>query len=164
MNDTKPIIGIIGAGRLGTALARQALIAGYHVHIANSQDPQTLTLILSVLLPNAKAETVLDLVKKSDIIILAIPLNKYKTLSAKLFKNKIVIDAMNYWPSTEGKIPEFENKDSSSSEYIQSYFKNAALIKTLNHVAYNELAEHSLPIGANNRRAIVMAGNNEQDK
>ncbi|HSW96952.1 MAG TPA: NAD(P)-binding domain-containing protein [Candidatus Saccharimonadales bacterium] len=164
MNKIKPTIGIIGAGRLGAAVGKQALKAGYAVTIANSQNPESLTLILNILLPGAKAAKVKDLIFRSDIIILAIPLNKYKTLLPDLFANKIVIDAMNYWPITEGSIPKFENKTISSSEYIQSYFSKAKVIKTLNHIAYNELEEHSLPPGKNNRRAIVIAGNDPQTK
>src|ERR1700722_6900394 len=104
MHNKKPTIGIIGAGRLGTTLARQTLKAGYNVRIANSKGPETLTLILSVLLPEVQASTVHDVIQLSDIIVFAIPLNKYKTLPPELFYNKIVIDAMNYWPPTEGRI------------------------------------------------------------
>jgi len=57
--STKPPIGIIGAGRLGTVIARQALAADYHVTIANSKkDATSLRFILSVLLPEAEASTV----------------------------------------------------------------------------------------------------------
>jgi len=164
MHNKKPTIGIIGAGRLGTTLARQTLKAGYNVRIANSKGPETLTLILSVLLPEAQASTVHDVIQLSDIIVLAIPLNKYKTLPPELFHNKIVIDAMNYWPPTEGRIEEFANENSSSSVYIQHYLPQATVVKTLNHVAYNELEEHSLPFGNPNRRAIAIASDDKEAK
>jgi predicted dinucleotide-binding enzyme len=164
MTNKKPTIGIIGAGRLGTTLARQALKAGYHIRIANSRGPETLTLILSVLLPEAQAATVHDTIQQSDIIVLAIPLNQYKTLKPELFRNKTVIDAMNYWPPTEGRIEEFSDKNNTSSEYIQHYLPQATVVKTLNHVAYNELEEHSLPVGSPNRRAIAMASDDKQAK
>jgi len=162
--NEKPTIGIIGAGRLGTVLAKQALKAGYKVRIANSRGPETLSLILRVLLPVAQAATVHDVIELSDIIILAIPLNKYKSLPPELFHNKIVIDAMNYWPPTEGRIEEFDDDTSSSSVYMQKYLTKARLVKTLNHVAYNELNEHSLPEGNPNRRAIVMASDDKEAK
>jgi predicted dinucleotide-binding enzyme len=157
--STKPRIGIIGAGRLGTVLARQALAAGYHVTIANSKkDPTSLRFILSVLLPDAEPATVQKVVEQSDIVILAIPLDKYNQLPADLFAQKLVIDAMNYWPLTEGYIAEFEDESSSSSEYIQGYLPQATVMKSLNHVAYNEIEEHSLPKGDPDRRAILVAG------
>lgn len=161
---SKLAIGIIGAGRLGTAIARQSLAAGHAVRIANSRGPESLKLMLSVLMPNAVAAEVDVVIKESDIIVLAIPLNQYKTLPPALFAGKIVIDAMNYWPPTEGDIPEFMDENVTSSEYIQQYLKDACVIKTLNHVAYNELEEHSLPPSDPKRRAIAMVGDSADAK
>ena len=155
---SKLSIGIIGAGRLGTAIARQSLAAGHAVRIANSRGPESLKLMLSVLLPNAVAAEIGTVIEESDIIVLAIPLNQYMTLDPQLFIDKIIIDAMNYWPPTEGDIPEFMDDNVTSSEYIQQYFKDAHVIKTLNHVAYSELEEHSLPASHPKRRAIVIVG------
>lgn len=158
INNSQPIIGIIGAGRLGTAVARQSLKAGYSVVISNSRGPQSLALMLDVLLPGAVALTVKEVVQKSNIIILAMPLNKYSTLDPKWLAGKIVIDAMNYWPPTEGEMPEFMNEHVTSSEYLQQHFKDARIVKTLNHVAYSEIEEHSLPPAHPERRVIALAG------
>lgn len=162
--SSKPTIGIIGAGRLGTAVARQSLKAGYDVNIGNSRGPGSLELMLGVLLPGAVALTVKDLVQKSDIIILAMPLNKYSALDASWLAGKIVVDAMNYWPPTEGEITEFMDHRIGSSEYLQQYFKDAHLVKSLNHVAYSEIEEHSLPAGHPGRRAIALAGDDRSAK
>jgi predicted dinucleotide-binding enzyme len=163
-SSTKPILGIIGAGSLGTALARQAITAGYAVNIGNSRGPESLGLVLTVLLPGAVALSVQEVAQKSDLIILAMPLNKYSMLPRKLFVGKIIVDAMNYWPPTEGEIPEFMNADVTSSEYLQRYFKGSRVVKTLNHVAYNEIEEHSLPYGQPTRRAIALAGDDSDAK
>jgi len=162
--QNSPKIGVIGSGRLGTALARQFLKAGYEVRIANSRGPESLELLLSVLLPGAIATIVDEAVVKSDVIILAIPSHQYKTLPADAFADKIVIDAMNYWSPTEGVIPEFVDEENGTSEFIQSYLKGAKVVKSLNHVAYNELEEHTLPSGDPKRRAIAIAGNDEDAK
>jgi 8-hydroxy-5-deazaflavin:NADPH oxidoreductase len=163
-NNAKPSIGIIGAGRLGTAVARQSLKAGYDVAISNSRGPQSLELMLGILLPGATALTVRKTVQKSDIVVLAMPLNKYSALDFKLFTGKIVIDAMNYWPPTEGEIPEFMNGEVTSSEYLQQHFRGARIVKTLNHVAYNEIEEHSLPPVHPGRRAIALASDDAEAK
>ncbi|HEU4830782.1 MAG TPA: NAD(P)-binding domain-containing protein [Candidatus Saccharimonadales bacterium] len=163
-SNPKLVIGIIGAGRLGTALAKQAISAGYSVMIANSRGPASLSLMLRVLAPEAIAGDAEAVVKNSDIVILAMPLGNYKALNPELFKGKIVIDAMNYWSPTEGYIEEFADENSSSSEYIQSYLKDSYVVKTLNHVAYNELSEHSLPPDSPDRRAVVMAGDDKNAK
>lgn len=161
---SKPSLGIIGSGRLGTAIARQASAAGYVVRLANSRGPESLSLIVKVLLPGVIATTVDEAILQSDSIVLALPLNQYKSLPVQLFKGKIVIDAMNYWPPTEGEIPEFMNQEVTSSEYIEQYLPGARIVKTLNHVAYNELEQHSLPEASPGRRAIALVGNDADAK
>jgi len=162
--QNKPKIGVIGSGRLGTALARQLLKAGYEVRIANSRGPESLELLLSVLLPGAIATIVDEAVIKSDIIILAIPSHQYTSLQQDAFQGKIVVDAMNYWSPTEGVIPEFADAKGGTSEFIQSYLPAAKVVKSLNHVAYNELEEHILPKGDPKRRAIALAGDDVDAK
>lgn len=163
MSLNRPILGIIGAGRLGTTLARAALSADYTVNIANSKDPVTLQLIASVMFPAASLKTAADVIAASDIVILAIPLSKFSTLPPAAFLGKIVIDAMNYWPSTEGRLAEFE-AGGGSSELIQAKLPQATVVKALNHVAYHELLEHSLPPGSAGRRAVALAGDDPDAK
>jgi predicted dinucleotide-binding enzyme len=160
----KPLIGIIGAGRLGTAIAKQSLAAGYIVRIANSQAPESLKLILSVLLPKAIAATIEDVITISDIIVLAIPLRQYRTLPSALFRGKLVIDAMNYWAPVEGHIIEFATASKTSSELVQDFLHEAILVKTLNHIAYNEIEEHASKKSYSIRRAIAMASDDAEAK
>jgi predicted dinucleotide-binding enzyme len=56
------------------------------------------------------------------------------------------------------------NTETGSSEYLQQYYRGARLVKTLNHVAYNELEEHSVPKGDTKRRAIALAGDDSEAK
>lgn len=165
MIKTKPAIGIIGSGRLGSALAKQLLDAGYPIAIANSRGAESLSLIIKVLLPGARPASLNEVITESDMVILGMPLNQYNSLSPELLAGKIVIDAMNYWPPTEGDIAEFMNDSVGSSEYIQQYLPAASVVKSLNHIAYNELAQHSQPdVALNRRRAIALAGGNIEVK
>lgn len=158
--SSRPTIGIIGAGRLGTAIARRFSLEGYEVKIANSRSPETLIMQLNMLVPNTRAVASEVAAKDSDVVFLAIPLHNYKALNPNWFKGKIVVDAMNYWPPTEGEIEEFSGK-LSSSEVIQAYMSEARVVKSFNHIAYNELdrdAEKSP------RRAMGLAGNDVEAK
>ncbi len=50
-------VGIIGAGRIGSAVAQLAVDAGLDVVIANSRGPETLTDLVTALGPKARAAT-----------------------------------------------------------------------------------------------------------
>lgn len=151
-------IGIIGAGRLGTTLARSLAKAGYAVSIINSKNPASLELQLRILLPDVEARPVNELIEWADIVILAVPLREYTKLPLELMRGKIVIDAMNYWAPIDGKIAEFEQYAGSSSELVAGSMPDVYIVKTLNSVAYNELEEHALPAEHSRRRAIPLAG------
>lgn len=154
-------IGIIGAGRLGVALAKLFQTAGYEVDIANSGDKITLGLTLRVLLPGVHAKTVDNLVRDNTQIILALPFGQYQQLPGQAFTGKIVIDATNYWEPTEGIIEEFADSGLSSSEFLQRYFLGARVVKTLNHIAYSELWDDSLLTGAIETRAMAVASDDD---
>lgn len=150
-------IGILGAGRVGTAIARRAIAAGYEVRIATSKPPQEIALVLDFVAPGAKADTAEAVIAAGDIVILALPLFKYRNLRPELFAGKVVIDAMNYWAPTDGTIAEFEG-DRSSSEIVQDYLADARLVRSFNHMGYHEIDEEARPAGDPDRRALALAG------
>jgi predicted dinucleotide-binding enzyme len=73
-------LGILGAGRVGTSLARAALKAGYSVNIAASGAAEKISLITEIMAPGATAMTAADVVASADLVVLAIPLHKFRSL------------------------------------------------------------------------------------
>lgn len=153
-------VGILGAGRVGTAVARQAIKAGYGVLIGTSRPARDIEMIVDIVVPGAKAADAEAVVRGSDIVILAVPLPKYRSLVPAHFAGKIVIDAMNYWAPTDGHIDVF-TEGVSSSEIIQQFLPDARLVKSLNHIGYHELEADDLPLGHPQRRALALAGDDE---
>lgn len=156
-------IGVLGAGRVGTAVARQALAAGFEVKIATTKPAAEIELIVEIVTPGAQAVDAAE-AAAADLVILAVPLHKYRTLDAGLLAGKTVIDVMNYWAPTDGEIDDFEYDPRTSSEIIQEFLVGARLVKSLNHIGYHELEEDGQPAGAEDRRALALAGDHDDSK
>ncbi len=150
-------IGIVGAGRVGTALARLAVAAGYEVRVATARPPAEISLLLEIMAPGARPETIEAAVAASDIVILALPLSRYRSLRPELFAGKTVIDVMNYWAPTDGTIDEFEGEE-SSGEVVQRFLSGARIVRSFNHMGYHEIEEEARPAGDPDRRALAIAG------
>ncbi|GAA4288649.1 NADPH-dependent F420 reductase [Georgenia daeguensis] len=152
-----PALGILGAGRVGTAIARQALRTGHDVAIAASGDPADIDLIVEVMAPGARAVTAAEAARTGDLVVLAVPLRRYATLDPDMLAGRVVVDAMNYWAETDGHIPAL-GVARSSSEMVADHLPGARLVKTLNHIGYHELETDHAPAGTPDRRALAVAG------
>ena len=135
----KPVIGILGAGKLGTTLARLGDQAGYDVLIANSKPVKESAWIINAVAHNARVVDTAGVLAGADTIILALPLSKYDRLESNALDDKLVLDAMNYWWEVDGTINHVSSIHKSSSEVIQDYFKGAKIVKAFNHMGYHDL-------------------------
>jgi predicted dinucleotide-binding enzyme len=151
-------IGIVGAGKFGTTLARAAIAAGYDVAISGSSPADEIALTVDVLAPGATAATTEEVVRHAEVIVLAVPAHRFRELSPDRFAGKILIDAMNYWQPVDGIDPERAAAAVGTSTVVQERFRSARVVKSLNQLGYHQLEENQRPKGAPDRIAVGAAG------
>ncbi|WP_201774330.1 NADPH-dependent F420 reductase [Demequina flava] len=135
-------LGILGAGRIGKAIAALAREAGIEVVIAGSAGP-------------------VEPVLRADAVVLATPLRQYRNLPD--LGGVLVIDAMNYWWELDGKIAEFEDPMTTSSEIVAGALPGARVVKSLNHLSGYALEELARPAGDPERLGMAVAGDDDAD-
>jgi 8-hydroxy-5-deazaflavin:NADPH oxidoreductase len=149
------LIGIIGAGRLGQAMARTALRAGRSALIANSRGPESLTPVVTELGDGVSAGTV-EQAAAAGIVVVAVPWDRVPAAVEGIdWKDQIVIDATNDWAADD-------LQGRTSSELVADLVAGARVIKAANTLGAEVLG--SDPHEAGGRRVIFISGDDADAK
>jgi len=157
-------IGFIGAGHIGSQVARLALASGYAVVLSNSRGPETLAALVAELGPRATAATAMDAARAGDIVVVTVPLKNYREVPVAPLAGKIVIDTNNYYPQRDGHIPELDDESTTTAELLQAHLPTSKVVKAFNHIYASQLTTDGQPAGSKNRRALVIAGDDPAAK
>jgi predicted dinucleotide-binding enzyme len=157
-------IGLIGAGNIGSTLARLAVEHGHDVMLSNSRGPETLGGLVSHLGARAVAGTAAEAAAFGDVVAVAIPLKNYRRVPAAELANKIVIDANNYYPQRDGQIPGLDDDAVTTSELLAAFLPESRVVKAFNNIYYADLAAQGAPAGTPGRRALPIAGDDPEAK
>jgi predicted dinucleotide-binding enzyme len=148
-------VGIIGAGRIGQAMAQTALRAGRQVVIANSRGPDSLTSVVETLGTGVSAGTVKD-AAAADIVVVAVMWPQVpQTVEGLDWGGRIVIDPTN----------DFDPSDldgRTSSEVVADLVAPARLVKAGNTLVAAVLG--SDPHQAGGQRVIFLSGDDAEAK
>src|SRR4051812_22714153 len=114
-------VGIIGAGHIGSTLARGLVDRGYQVVISNSRGPETLADLVADLGDNARAATPEDAAASGEVVIVTVPLKAYQDIPVAPLAGKIVLDTNNYYWERDGRIPALEEKKATTAGLLQEH-------------------------------------------
>jgi hypothetical protein len=140
-------LGLIGAGHIGSQVARLAVANGYDVVISNSRGPDTLADLVKELGPRARAATPIEAAKAGELVVVTVPLKNYRSVPVEPLAGKIVIDTNNYYPQRDGHIPELDNESTTTAELLQAHLPKSKVVKAFNHIYAAELTTHGQPAG-----------------
>jgi hypothetical protein len=150
---------IIGAGHVGTALARTFARKNIEVAIANTRGPETLASLTKELGRSVGAQSIQDACKAA-MIFLAVPFPAHKDVAKQLknWNGKIVVDVMNTLDLSPEEREELGGLP--SSEVVSKSFVGARLVKAFNHLPATQLGTNPLVKG---ERQVVFVSSDDTD-
>jgi predicted dinucleotide-binding enzyme len=151
-------LGIIGAGHIGSNVARAAISAGYDVVIANSRGPETLAELVAELGPKARAATAAEAGAAGDVVVVTVPLGAIEDFPVEPLAGKIVLDTNNYYFERDGHIDALDRGETTTSEIVQRHLPTSKVVKAFNHIVAAQITTDGSPAGTPNRRALATAG------
>lgn len=148
---------IIGAGEVGSQIARAAVANGYEVVIANSRGPETLQALIDELGPRARAMTAADAAEAGDFAVIAVPLKLENDMPVEQLAGKIVLDTNNYMPWRDGQLPMVDSGEKTVHELRQEQLPTSKVAKAFTHIQAPRLFALASPPGTPNRHALSVS-------
>lgn len=148
-------LGIIGAGHIGSQVARAAVAAGYDVVIANSRGPETLADLVAELGPAARAATAAEAGEAGDVVVVTVPLHAVDQIPVEPLAGKIVLDTNNYYFERDGHIEALDRGETTTSQLLQEHLPTSKVVKAFNHIRSADITTDTAPAGAPDRRALA---------
>lgn len=156
-------IGILGAGSIGSTLARRLAAAGHEVKVANSRGPETID--SDVLTTGAAAVEASTVVHDVEVLITSIPLTAMpaiKPLVANLPADATIIDTSNYYPARDGHLQALDEGEVESLWITEQIGRPVA--KAWNAILSETFKTKGASAGDPNRLAIPVAAHSDADR
>jgi hypothetical protein len=157
-------IGIIGAGNIGSALAKHFHRLGHRVRIANSRGPETLVEVAKQ--TGAVPVPLHEAASGVDLLVVTIPMKSVLSLPKDLLNpvpaTSPIIDTGNYYPLRDGRIAEID--DGMIESEWTSKVLGRPVIKAFNNIVADSLLHKAMPKGSKHRIALPVSGADPQQK
>src|SRR5918992_459608 len=161
-------IGIVGAGKIGSTLAKLWVDAGHEVRLA-SRHPEDLQSLVKKLGTPASAGTPAEAARFGEVVMLTVPLKAIPELArdlAPLLNGKVVLDTGNAYGGRDGDIArEATSHAKGSAGWAAAMFPNARWVKAFNSVNFKTLEKEAhrggdrvgIPLASDDRNALETA-------
>lgn len=156
-------IGVLGAGTIGSTVARKLSAAGHDVKVANSRGPETID--PQILVSGARAVGADEVVQDIEVLVSSIPLNRMAgvaPLLRRISDDAVLIDTSNYYPARDGRIAAID--DGQVESVWVSEMLGRPVAKTWNAIGSGSLATKGTEKGSPARIAIAVAADRDRDR
>ena len=159
-------IGIVGTGKIGSALATHWAKAGHELLIS-SRHPEELQDLAKSLGPKVRVGTPSEAAKFGDVILLSVPYKATPDVGRDLandWKGKIVLDTGNPYPFRDGAMAEDARKRSTGVT-SKEYLPGVRLVRAFNAINAGNLANDAnrakgrwaIPLASDDAEALKVA-------
>ena len=167
-------IGIIGAGMIGSTMAKLWVDAGHDVRLA-TRHPESLQPLVASLGPHASAGAAAEAARFGEVIMLTVPLGAVAQLGLELapaLAGKIVLDTGNAYERRDGSVArEATAHPEGSAAWAAAHFPGARWVKAFNTVYFKVLEREAhrvgdrvgIPLASDDRGALDVAARLVQD-
>ncbi|MHA4847953.1 NADPH-dependent F420 reductase [Rhodococcus sp. MSC1_016] len=157
------IVGILGAGKIGSTIAGRLSAGGHEVLLANSRNPETIRDV--AVAAGARAVYAADAARGADVVITSVPFARVPSLRAAISvapAEAVIIDTSNYFPFRDGTITAVENGQ-VESEWVAEQL-GRPVVKAWNNILAGSFATKGAESGTRGRIALAVAGDDTRSK
>lgn len=154
-------IGFIGTDPIVMTLASLTVKAGYAVTVSALDGEGSVAGLAALLGCGSREASAEECAKECEMIVVSIPIEKYKQLPADALAGKIVVDTCNYFPQINGKISQIDSGELASSEMLQDFLADAKVVKAFHNIDRWHLSSGARPFGSPDRWSLPIAGDDD---
>ena len=161
-------IGIVGAGKIGSTVAKLWVDAGHEVRLA-SRHPDELQPLVKRLGERASVGTPADAAEFGEVVMLTVPVKAIPELAREigpLLAGKLVLDTGNAYAQRDGDLArQSSSHPQGSAGWAAAMFPKARWVKAFNSVNYRVLEKEAhrdgdrvgIPLAGDDRDALETA-------
>ena len=132
--------------------------------MSNSQGPDSLAGLVADLGSGATAATPEQASRAADFAIVAIPVTTIDQVPIEPLADKVVLATINYFPQRDGHIADIDEGRVSVPGLLQRHLPTSKVVRAFSMLNAADMSGDGYPPGDLKRRAIALAGDDQQAK